>query len=216
MQTDPKGYDAGTLNLYGYVDDDPIDHTDSTGEVIDYGFGLLSPLVWLQVQQLKDGPSGNRIAAIERSSHVVHIRTDVGGDPGTGFEDTRLNDVNAQNGKGVQDVTVTYDPFSHIGGPDTKGSVISTPTVNLSHELAGHAYDDITGTSKGTSTPETGPPGTTPAVERDAIAVEDKQRAKEELSPRAPYYPGTLPNDHPYQAPVTKACSGSGKVQSCD
>jgi hypothetical protein len=31
MQTDPKGYDAGTLNLYGYVHDDPVDKVDPTG-----------------------------------------------------------------------------------------------------------------------------------------------------------------------------------------
>ena len=30
MQTDPKGYDAG-LNLYAYVEDDPVDHVDPTG-----------------------------------------------------------------------------------------------------------------------------------------------------------------------------------------
>ena len=31
LQTDPKGYDAGTLNLYGYVGEDPIDRMDPSG-----------------------------------------------------------------------------------------------------------------------------------------------------------------------------------------
>ncbi len=35
MSEDPKGFDAGDYNLYRYVGNDPLDHTDPTGEIID-------------------------------------------------------------------------------------------------------------------------------------------------------------------------------------
>jgi RHS repeat-associated protein len=32
LQTDPKGFDAGDMNLFRYCGDDPVDHSDPTGE----------------------------------------------------------------------------------------------------------------------------------------------------------------------------------------
>jgi RHS repeat-associated protein len=184
LQSDPVGY-KDQVNLYAYVANDPVDHTDPDGKSLWIkGPKEYQQAVKAQIKVLQSRPAG--AALINRLVFSKNVHIIVPGKPDD--PDGAATDPQGPSRNGIGDGSkIFFDPTNdRMMTPDDAGNFTAAPFVKLGHEL-GHAEAMDRGVQSLQYKPMT--PGTTPPSERQSMAWERAIRKEHGLPDRSSYYP---------------------------
>ncbi len=182
IQRDPVG-EYGGLNLYVYVDNNPINAVDPLGlEIFCHGDDQFQKDTAEALDKLSSEPNGKILVNLLKNSPnpIYIVKTDKYFDNATMPRDPSR----AINGQGTGSI-IKWDPNSFLGGKDDKGSMVRPPFIGLGHEL-GHARDFDRGQGNFNYNPVL--PNTTPPAEDTNLKRENLLRNENNLTPRSYYY----------------------------
>jgi hypothetical protein len=138
MQSDPTGFDAGDMNLFRYVGDDPVDRSDPTGLLDNSGLGPYSPLTsfgggdWIKGSDglsawdwnhKNNQPAGVQLELIETGDRHIH-----------------RDEVIGKDGKRLSGLTdVTFTVYDSVPQPDGVSKVIGEMNANVYYADGPHS-----------------------------------------------------------------------------
>ena len=186
LSVDPMTPSAGNtfnFNRYAYVNDNPINHIDPDGRIIQIaGDAAFTKLANGYIASINQG-SGGRVLMekLENTPNIIYVVPRA-----AGLGNNTQGDASgiSANGKGTGS-TVALDPTSSTGGQDATGNTSRPEFVGAAHEF-GHARAIDQGEQsydKGNKTP-----GTTPPSEVHAMANENMVRQEHNIPIRPSYY----------------------------